>query len=446
MGGEWTVTDFADAIDFQEGPGILAKDFHSHGVPLVRLSGLDRGVSLLAGCNYLDPELVAKKWAHFALQKGDILLSTSASLGRIAVVEDEGVGAIAYTGIIRMRPRDERLAAPFIRYLLEGPNFQQQAEAFGAGSVIRHFGPMHLRQMNVLLPPAAEQRAIAHILGTLDDKIELNRRRNQTLEAMARALFKDWFIDFGPVRRNAAKAQNQPSPGLRPPSPRGRGFENTTHEHLPSPPGRGAGGEGVIEGQTFDHLFPDRLDDEGKPEGWEMRRISDYLGLAYGKSLPAGKRHQGDIPVYGSGGITGLHSEALINGPAIIVGRKGTVGSLYWEDRPCFPIDTVFFVQPKAPLPFCYYLLESLPLRDMNTDAAVPGLNRENVYRLEIAAPSNELISAFAETAARFRASIAAVSREGETLAQLRDTLLPRLISGEMLIMDTERFMEGVHA
>src|SRR5690606_39515639 len=122
----------------------------------------------------------------------------SASLGRIAVVDDEGVGAIAYTGIIRMRPRDDRLIAPFIRYLLEGPNFQQQVEAFGVGSVIRHFGPMHLRQMTVLIPPLNEQRAIAHILGTLDDKIELNRKQNETLEAMARALFKAWFVDFEP--------------------------------------------------------------------------------------------------------------------------------------------------------------------------------------------------------------------------------------------------------
>ena len=422
MGSEWTVTDFADAIDFQEGPGILAKDFHSHGVPLVRLSGLDRGVSLLAGCNYLDPELVAKKWAHFALQKGDILLSTSASLGRIAVVEDEGVGAIAYTGIIRMRPRDERLAAPFIRYLLEGPNFQQQAEAFGAGSVIRHFGPMHLRQMNVLLPPAAEQCAIAHVLGTLDDKIELNRRRNQTLEAMARALFKDWFVDFGPVRAKMEGRDGQD--GLVSGQRHGGRASGPTEPYLPA---------------ELWQLFPDRLDDEGKPEEWETKRTSDYLSLAYGKSLPAGKRHQGDVPVYGSGGITGLHNEALVNGPTVIVGRKGTVGSLYWEDRPCFPIDTVFYVEPKAPLPFCYYLLESLPLRKMNTDAAVPGLNRENVYRLEIAAPSNELISAFAETAARFRASIAAVSREGETLSQLRDTLLPKLISGELRISDAER-------
>ncbi len=262
-----------------------------------------------------------------------------------------------------------------------------------------------IRRIEFPLPPLTEQLTIAHILGTLDDKIELNRRRNQTLETMARALFQDWFVDFGPVR---AKMEGR-------------------EPYLPA---------------DLWQLFPDRLNDEGKPEGWELKRVSYYLTLAYGKSLPAGKRNHGGVPVYGSGGITGFHSEALVNGPAIIVGRKGTVGSLYWEDRPCFPIDTVFYVQPEAPLSFCYYLLESLPLRDMNTDAAVPGLNRENVYRLEVAAPPARLISAFTETATRLREGIAAISRDSDTLAQLRDTLLPKLISGELRIADAEKFLE----
>jgi type I restriction enzyme S subunit len=123
---EWTDWSFPEVIDFQEGPGILAKDFRESGVPLVRLSGLDTGVSILSGCNYLDPETVRKKWAHFGMKQGDILLSTSASLGRVAVVGEDGIGAIPYTGLIRMRPRDDRLYAPFIRYLLAAPAFQQQ--------------------------------------------------------------------------------------------------------------------------------------------------------------------------------------------------------------------------------------------------------------------------------------------------------------------------------
>jgi len=291
----------------------------------------------------------------------------------------------------------------FIHYAFR--HFVKESLGWASGSARSFLRRDDARNLQISAPKLPEQRAIAHILGTLDDKIELNRRRNQTLEAMARALFKDWFVDFGPVR---AKMEGR-------------------EPYLPA---------------DLWQLFPDRLDDEGKPEGWETKRISDYLSLAYGKSLPARKRHHGNIPVYGSGGITGFHNEALVNGPAVIVGRKGTVGSLHWEDRPCFPIDTVFYVQPAAPLPFCYYLLESLPLRDMNTDAAVPGLNRENVYRLEVAAPPPELVSNYAETASCFRENIAAISKDSETLAQLRDTLLPKLISGELRIADAEKFIE----
>src|SRR5690606_7639120 len=123
-------------------------------------------------------------------------------------------------------------------------------------------------------------------------------------------------------------------------------------------------------------LFPDALGDNGLPEGWEKKQVQDVLELAYGKALPKSSRSHGEVPVYGSGGLDGYHSDARLEGPAVIVGRKGTVGSIYWEDRSCFPIDTVYYVVPKAPLSYCYHLLNTLGLESMNTHAAVPGLNR----------------------------------------------------------------------
>ncbi|WP_243654562.1 restriction endonuclease subunit S [Caldimonas thermodepolymerans] len=291
----------------------------------------------------------------------------------------------------------------FISYFLRNIDFLAYSDKAAVPGLNRN----HLHKARVRIPAdVVEQRAIAHILGTLDDKIELNRKQNETLEAMARALFKAWFVDFEPVR---AKMEGRWQRG----------------QSLPGLPAH-----------LYD-LFPDRLVESelGEiPEGWETKRVSDYLSLAYGKSLPARKRQKGIYPVYGSGGLVGFHNEAMINGPTVIVGRKGTVGSLYWEDRPCFPIDTVFYVQPKVPLSFCYYLLKSLPLKDMNTDAAVLGLNRENVYRLEVAAPPRELVSHFAETTSRFRESIAVISKSSEALSQLRDTILPKLISGELRV------------
>ena len=203
----WSEIPFEDAIDFQEGPGILARDFREDGVPLIRLAGLTRGRPLLQGCNYLDPEAVEKRWSHYRLRLGDTLLSTSATLGRVAVVDAEAEGSIPYTGIIRMRPRDDRMYSPFIPYLLEGPHFQQQAEMVGAGSVIRHFGPMHLRQMTVSLPPLHIQRTITETMSRLDQRIELNRRMCETLETLTRAIFKSWFIDFDPVPRQGCPLQ-----------------------------------------------------------------------------------------------------------------------------------------------------------------------------------------------------------------------------------------------
>lgn len=161
---EWIEVPFASAIDFREGPGIMAVDFHDDGVPLIRLAGLTSGASLLTKCNYLDPTKVAKKWEHFRVEVGDVLLSTSASLGRVAVVDAEAAGAIPYTGIIRMRPATDEVEPRLIPWILRSRRFTAQVEDAGVGTVMAHFGPSHLREMTVLLPPLPEQRRIAGVM------------------------------------------------------------------------------------------------------------------------------------------------------------------------------------------------------------------------------------------------------------------------------------------
>jgi type I restriction enzyme S subunit len=123
---------------------------------------------------------------------------------------------------------------------------------------------------------------------------------------------------------------------------------------------------------------------------WQTRRLGDVLELRYGKSLPARKRTSGEVPVYGSGGIDGHNELALIKGPGVIVGRKGSVGSVFYEARDFFPIDTVYYVWPKndaIDFRFAYYLLKNLPLASLNTDAAVPGLNRERALSIAVRLP-----------------------------------------------------------
>ena len=153
---DWDVPALASVTDFQEGPGILAKDFRDSGVPLLRLRNIETPTVQLGGCNFLDPELVAKRWRHFGLAEGDFLISTSASLGRVSVVGPDAVGAIPYTGIIRFRSESPKLHHKYLRAFLSSSAFIQQAEQMATGSVIRHFGPSHLRQMAIALPPLDE--------------------------------------------------------------------------------------------------------------------------------------------------------------------------------------------------------------------------------------------------------------------------------------------------
>jgi type I restriction enzyme S subunit len=187
---EWQTTPLTEVLDFQEGPGIMAKDFRRDGIPLLRLAGLKRNSSLLTGCNFLDPDTVEKRWSHFRLQEGDVLLSTSASLGEVATVNASGVGSIAYTGIIRFRPKNALVSPRFIQFMLTAPSFKRQIEAMGVGSVMKHFGPSHLRQMSVDVPPIRDQKAIAATLEVLDDKIDVNERLAATADELSAALFR----------------------------------------------------------------------------------------------------------------------------------------------------------------------------------------------------------------------------------------------------------------
>ena len=205
------------------------------------------------------------------------------------------------------------------------------------------------------MPDESKQRAIAHVLGTLDDKIELNRRMNETLEAMARALFKSWFVDFEPVR---AKMEGRWRPG----------------ESLPGLPA-----------EQYD-LFPDRLVDSG------IRRDAGGVGgegvggacrtclrQGFASSRPKG-RSRSRVWVKRT---VGWHDKRLVAGPGIVVGRKGNPGVVTWAHGDFFPIDTTFYVVPRDTndgLPFLFFTLASQDLPSVSADSAVPGLNRNCVY------------------------------------------------------------------
>lgn len=176
----------------------------------------------------------------------------------------------------------------------------------------------------------------------------------------------------------------------------------------------------------------------------ESARLKDIASLSYGKALPATRRVAGDVPVVGSGGVTGSHDTALIDGPGVVIGRKGTVGAVYWLSGPHFPIDTAYFVTPTGHLSshYLYYLLEHLPLAGMNSDSAVPGLNRNEAYAQPVRVPPLETLERFERVVPPLFDLIAGSEAESVSLAQTRDALLPLLMSGRVTVRDAEKVVE----
>ncbi len=160
----WSVRPFRVCIDFQEGPGIMAADFCGEGVPLLRVAGVQGRWASLEGCNYLSPAKVERQWSHFRLKEGDLLISASASMGTVCEVAEDTIGAVAYTGLIRLRGKLGVMLRPYIRSLMVSSLFSTQIDFFKAGSTIQHFGPTHLSQMFVVCPPLDEQEAISQHL------------------------------------------------------------------------------------------------------------------------------------------------------------------------------------------------------------------------------------------------------------------------------------------
>lgn len=374
---EWPVESLTDVLDFKEGPGILAVDFRRTGTPLVRLAGLKEGAGVLDGCNYLDPVAVGKRWAQFALESGDVLLSTSASLGEVKVADESAIGAIPYTGIIRFRTQDTNvLVQQFIPWMLRAPNFKRQVESMGVGSVMRHFGPMHLKNMYVDVPDIGSQRVIAEVLGALDDKIATNE--------------KSAVISF-----NLAEAEFQ-----------------TTWNTAPS----------VVS-------------------------LGEVASLEYGRALPTAQRVPGTVPVYGSGGISGSHNVALVDGPGVIVGRKGTVGATYWSLKSFFPIDTTYYLMPKSSdtqLAYLFFAVRQMRLGQDSSDSAVPGVNRSFAYSHPVQVPLEKDSLAIEGRLRVLLGMCEQLKEESLGLAALRDALVPQLMSGKLRVKDVEKQLEDV--
>ncbi|MBC7417831.1 MAG: restriction endonuclease subunit S, partial [Pedobacter sp.] len=250
-------------------------------------------------------------------------------------------------------------------------SFKNYVESIHTGTSIPHISQGQIADFEILAPSYEEQKAIASVLSSLDNKIDLLLRQNQTLEAMAETLFRQWFI-------------------------------------------------------------------EEAEESWEKGKIGDLFTLQRGFDLPSQNRTLGKYPIISASGLNGYHEEYKIKAPGVTTGRSGLIGKVFyvWDDF--WPLNTSLFVSKfKIGTPvFTYFLLKTLDLEVLNAGSAVPSLNRNDVHSIDTKIPTQDKIKKYEDYVKPLFTKLNDNHTQIQTITQLRDTLLPKLMSGEVRVSE----------
>lgn len=411
------------------GSRMKADCYVPNGVPVIRGTNISDSRAWKGDWVYVSDE-TADSMLNCNVTCGDLVFPHRGSIGEVAIVPSDETRYMLSTSLMKFTANRNKAHPLFLFYYFRSPNgrheilrFSSQVGTPGIGQPLSS-----LKQFRVLLPPPREQEAIAGLLSALDDKIALNRRMNATLEAMARALFKDWFVDFGPTR---AKAEGRP-PYLAP---------------------------------DLWALFPDALDDDDKPVGWKFSTLAavaalnpetwsranapeaiEYVDLANTKwgVIESTQRHMwAKAPSRAQRiirpGDTIVGTVRPGNGSYAFVGDDGLTGSTGFAALRPLHVRFREFVYLAATS------AENIErLSHLADGAAYPAVRPDVVAETDVTLPSNSVMDSFSRLIAPLVERWEVNKRENQTLAHTRDLLLPKLMSGEIRLRDAEKAVEAV--
>ena len=383
------------------------------------------------------------EWTQKALpQAHDVILSRRCNPGETAHVHP-GLDCALGQNLVLLRSDGRKVYRRFLRWLVRGPDWWEQVGRFiNVGAVFDSLKCADIPNFRLPIPPLSVQKAIAHILGTLDDKIELNRRMNETLEGMARAIFKSWFVDFDPVR---AKMDGQQPPGM--------------------------------DADTA-ALFPDGFEESevGRiPNGWQIKTLEQLTSR-----IGSGATPRGGSKVYVDEGVALVRSQNVFDyefvwdGLARITPEAAdALSGVALESE-----DILFNITGASVLRTCVVDPAVLPARvnqhvlriraesgvssrflhlhlvrhemkehliGFNAGATREAVTKGHLQSVCLAVPSQQIMESFGDVVASIYGRKQSNLRQSSTLAALRDTLLPRLLSGEIRVAEAERFVAAAH-
>lgn len=422
MASEWICTTLADlSLDISYGYTERACS-EKVGPHFLRITDIQNGI-----VNWIEVPYCPIAHEHhekYKLRDGDIVIARTGNSTGENYLYEGNEDAVFASYLIRFRINQQKADPKFVWYNLRTRNWWDFINNSKTGSAQAGANAKVLGRFLIHYPPLSEQRAIAHILGTLNDKIELNRKQNETLEEMARALFKSWFVDFEPVR---AKMEGRWQRG----------------QSLPTLPAH-----------LYD-LFPDRLVDSELGEileGWELTSIDVKFDITMGQSPPENtynKTGEG-LPFYQGRADFGFRfpkrriyctePTRLAKNGDTLVSVRAPVGDINMASEECAIGRGVAAVQHKTKCrSYTYQFMNSISdvFSRFNAEGTVFGsIGKKDFQSIVHIKPSHVLMLAYEKLAFKLDDQIESNEYESCTLAQLRDTLLPKLISGELRVPD----------
>ena len=421
MSAEWgkhstmgqLIDDFGGSIKTGPfGTALKASEYTLEGVPLISVREIGHGSFHIDGKTPRVSAATTARLPEYLLEIGDIVFARKGGIERCSLVRKTQVGWFLGSDGIRLRP-PKNCDATFLAYSLLTQSVKDWLTQHSTGSTMASLNQATIARLPILIPAIHEQRKIASFLSTLDDRITLLRETNATLEAIAQALFKSWFVDFDPVRAQL----------------------------------EGSNPEGMDEATA--RLFPDSFEESELglvPKGWRVGKVDDMAVLKGGKQLEKSAfEDNGANPVFGGAGEMGRSNLSNASGFVITVGRVGAYcGQFFWHIGEAWVNNNASQIKPRneAQSVWMYQWLKSVNMDLIKKGAAQPFVSNGDIAMLKITIPPEQVTNRFIEISEPIFRKRHSLHEQAQTLATLRDTLLPRLISGQLRLPEAQAAAE----
>lgn len=366
------MTQLKTIADIQTGPfgsQLHKEDYVETGTPIVTVEHLGNRVFTEQNLPRVSDSDKARL-IKYTLSTGDIVFSRVGSVDRCSYVDKSHDGWMFSGRCLRVRPT-ELVDSLYLYYYFCLEETKQFVRNIAVGATMPSINTKLLGEVEIALPDLNNQKRIAAVLSSLDDKIENNQKLNDNLQQQAQAIYSSMFID-------------DPDPA------------------------------------------------------WSHGHLSDLITVKYGKDHK--KLADGIYPVYGSGGIMRYVERPLYNKESVLIPRKGTLNNVMYVNQPFWSVDTMFYTEMKLPnvAKFVYHFVKAKDLASMNAGSAVPSMTTDILNAMEVVIPSASALEEFESLVAPMYEAMEANDVQSKALSQMRDTLLPKLMSGEIDVSDIQ--------